>query len=501
MSDDLLQQRKEKISEMRDRGVSPYPHRWKNWEGRIGVAQAAAFGEHLKPEERTDKSVRIAGRVVQKRVMGKASFTHIVDDGQKFQLYLKRDILGEENYSFFKKSVHDGDFIGVEGIVFKTKTGETSVEVSHLAVLAKALRGLPEKFHGLQDTDTRYRKRHLDLIANPEVRKVFTTRSRLLESIRATFSDLRFLEVETPILQQQAGGATARPFITKHNALNADLFLRIATELPLKKLLIGGFPAVFEIGRIFRNEGIDTSHNPEFTTLEAYQAYTDYNGMAALFERVMRDAVDKLGIEEVEYKGRTIRLKPPYKRVFLPALWKEKIGEDIHQILEGKGFHCENLRKLAAKHGFNAKDDTPDAKLFDLLIEKFIEPELQDPTFLFDHPTAITPLAKCKENEDGSVDESLVERFELFACGMEIANAYTELNDPVDQRSRFAEQAKQKDGGHDEAELLDEDFVEAMEHGMPPMGGIGFGIDRLVMLLTATPSIREVIFFPTLKPE
>ncbi|MFH2201484.1 MAG: lysine--tRNA ligase [Elusimicrobiota bacterium] len=501
MAEDAYAHRRDVAGQLREAGHPPYPHRWHNWEGRVSAREAAAHGEGLAAEQRTETRVRVAGRVVQTRIMGKASFAHIVDDGCKLQLYLKRDILGEDPYQLFKKKIHVGDFIGIEGTIFKTRTGETSVEVASITVLAKALRGLPEKWHGLQDTDTRYRKRHLDLIANPEVRRGFEIRSRLIGSIRRTFSNLGFLEVETPILIHQAGGATARPFVTHHNVLDADLFLRIATELPLKKLLVGGFPAVYEIGRIFRNEGIDTSHNPEFTTLEAYQAYTDYHGMAALFERMMDDACAALGIETVDYKGRKINLKPPYRRLYLPEIWREKVGADIHEILEGKGFHSGRLRELAAAKAIEAKADTPDAKIFDRLLEKFIEPELQEPTFLFDHPTAITPLAKCKERTGGGVDESLVERFELFISGMEVANAYTELNDPEDQRARFAEQAKQKAGGHDEAELLDEDFVEAMEHGMPPMGGIGFGIDRLTMLLAGTPSIREVILFPTLKKE
>ncbi len=497
--------RQTKSRELAEAGVSLYPHRWDGWENRVSAAVANSYGTSLKEEEKTDKRVQVAGRVMQTRVMGKAAFFHILDDGVKLQLYLKRDVMDEldkeGSYNLFKKRVHTGDFIGVTGTIFKTKTGEITVEVHKLTLLSKALRELPEKWHGLKDTDTRYRKRHLDLIANPEVRKVFVTRSKLLSSIRKTCESLGFLEVETPILLHQAGGATARPFETKHNALGTNLVMRIATELPLKKLIIGGYPAVYEIGRIFRNEGIDTTHNPEFTTVEAYQAYTDYNGMAAFFEKIMSDATEAVGVDKVEYKGQEISLKPPYKRAFMPELWKEHCGADIHDVLKGKGFNRDGLLALAKKLGLEGVDGIPDAKIFDRIFEMKIEPLLIVPTFVFDHPTAITPLAKCKENADGTIDESLCERFELFVAGMELANAYTELNDPVDQRERFAEQSSQKDEGHDEAELLDEEFVEAMEQGMPPTGGIGFGIDRLVMLLTGNPSIREVILFPTLKPE
>lgn len=502
MTETLEKTRIEKALEL---NVPLYPHRWEGWENRVSAAVARSYGEPLKEEERSDKKVQVAGRVMQTRIMGKAAFFHVLDDGEKLQLYLKRDVIdakmGEGTYNLYKKRIHTGDFLGVTGTIFKTKTGEITVEVETLTLLAKALLELPEKWHGLKDTDTRYRKRHLDLIANPEVRRVFQARAKLLRSIRKTCDDLGFIEVETPVLLHQAGGASARPFKTHHNALGTDLVMRIATELPLKKLIIGGFPGVYEIGRLFRNEGIDTSHNPEFTTIEAYQAYTDYHGMAAFFEKIMADATAALGIESIEYKGKTISLKPPYRRAYMPELWKEHCGEDIHGVLRGKGFNREGLLALAGKLGIQGVASIPDAKIFDRIFEEKIEPLLVQPTFVLDHPTAITPLAKCKQNPDGTIDECLVERFECFVAGMELANAYTELNDPIDQRERFAEQAKQKAGGNDEAELVDEEFVEAMEHGMPPTGGIGFGIDRLTMLLTGNPSIREVILFPTLKPE
>ncbi|MFA5140920.1 MAG: lysine--tRNA ligase [Elusimicrobiota bacterium] len=471
----------------------PYPHRWPRTHS---AAQAAALAEGFSPGGRTEGKVRVAGRLVQIREMGKASFAHILDEGRKLQLYFKKDVLGEEAYAFFKKELHVGDIIGVEGPVFKTRTGETTVEASSVTLLAKALRPPPEKWHGLKDTDARFRRRHLDLIANESVRRVFETRSNLVASIRSTMASLGFLEVETPVLLPQAGGASANPFETFHRALGSKLYLRIALELYLKRLIIGGFGKVYEIGRVFRNEGIDTRHNPEFTMLEAYQAHTDYNGMADLVERVFSDACRSLGIESVEYRGQPLKLTPPFRRLRLPELWKERCGEDIHAVLDGKGFRREGLMTLARRLKIEASEGTPSAKVFERVFDDRILPLLHEGAFLFDHPTAITPLAKCVPG-----DESLVERFEFFIGTEECANAYTELNDPVEQRLRFEEQAKQKAGGLTEAEPPDEDFVEAMEHGMPPTGGIGIGIDRLAMIFTGQPSIREVVLFPTLKSE
>ncbi len=492
MENEIIGLKVEKARELRARGLDLYPPRW---ERTHSAEDALRLGEGLAEGARTEP-VRAAGRLVQIREMGKASFAHIQDGGTKLQLYLKKDLLGPEAYDFFKKDLHLGDFVGVEGPMFLTKTKERTVEVRSLTLLAKALRPLPEKWHGLQDTDLRYRKRHLDLVSNPEARRIFTARSLLIASIRKSFNALGFLEVETPILLHQAGGATATPFKTHHNALDADLYLRIATELYLKRLIIGGFEKVYEIGRIFRNEGLDTRHNPEFTMLEAYQAYTDFNGMAKLFETVVGEACAALGVESVSYRGETVRLKPPFCRLDLPQAWKDACGEDIHGVLEGKGFRREGLLSLARALHVEAGPDTPSAKVFERIFDAKILPGLVEPTFVMRYPTAITPLAKCVPQ-----DPSLVERFECFIGTEEVANAYTELNDPLDQRERFEEQSRQKAGGHDEAELLDEDFVQAMECGMPPTGGIGFGIDRLAMVLTATPSIREVILFPTLKQE
>ncbi|MBI3296534.1 MAG: lysine--tRNA ligase [Elusimicrobia bacterium] len=489
-----------KLGEIRARGIDPYPHRFTPTHS---PSQVFPLGDGLAPEQRTEHTVTVAGRVVLLRVMGKAAFGHILDEGTKLQVYFKLDLLGDA-YQIVKKELHLGDFIGVTGIVFKTKTGETTVEARSFTLLAKALLPLPDKWDGLKDTDTRYRQRHLDLIANEEVRRRFIARSRIVDAVRRTMNEAGFLEVETPILLGHAGGASATPFKTHHHALDADLVMRIALELPLKKLIIGGLPRVYELGRVFRNEGIDTKHNPEFTMLEAYQAYGDYNVMADLFESVLTGVAEELGLlgKTVRFADRDLKLvcdpetgKLKFRREYLPELWRKHLGEDIHLCLKGKGFDSAGLRALAERKGVPHGPDLPDAKVFDALFERYIEAHLPEPTFVLDHPTAITPLAKCKAG-----DESLVERFEFFFAGLEFANAYTELNDPVDQRGRFAEQAAQKAGGHGEAELLDEDFVSAMEHGMPPTGGIGIGIDRLTMLFTDTTTIREVILFPTLKP-
>jgi len=478
---------------LRARGIDPYPHRWEKKDRVLAIVEA---GASLKPEEHSGKELTTAGRIMQLRLMGKAAFFHLMDGSGKAQVYMKADSAPPEVFALLTESVQIGDFVGVRGEVFKTKTGEPTLWAKSLTVLSKALRPLPEKWHGLQDVETRYRQRHLDLVSNSEVRRIFETRSRIVESIRRSFSELGFLEVETPILLGQAGGASATPFKTHHNALGTDMVLRIATELYLKRLIIGGMDKVYEIGRIFRNEGLDTRHNPEFTMLEAYEAYTDYHGMMRLFEKVLSDAAKALAVETVRYRGEDIDLRPPYRRLYLPELWKEHCGEDIHKILQGKGFDRPGLDALAKRLGVEGGPQTPAAKVFDRIFDDRILPLLTQPAFVLDHPTAITPLAKCKPG-----DESLVERFEFFVGTEECANAYTELNDPLDQRERLEEQTRQRQGGNEEADLLDEDFVQAMEAGMPPTGGIGMGIDRLAMLLTGHPSIREVILFPTLKPE
>lgn len=483
---EIITRRYEELRELRTAGTDPFPPRFE-------VTHTAA--EALDTAE--ESGVVCAGRLVQLRVMGKAAFAHLQDMSGRVQLYVARDVLGEESYAFFKKHIHVGDFIGVAGMIFKTKTGEKTIKAEKLTVLSKAVRPMPEKWHGVQDTEIRFRSRHLDLIANEEVRKIFEARSKVVRAVRNTLDNEGFLEVETPTLCHSAGGASATPFETFHNALSMPLFMRIATELYLKRLIIGGMERVYEIGKVFRNEGIDTTHNPEFTMLEAYQAYTDYNGMARLFEAIIENSTKALGITEVEYKGQRIKLVPPFKRVFMPELWKQHFGEDIHNVLDGKRFNRPSLIALAEKHGIKDAKDLPSAKVFERLFDERILSAFTEPCFVMDHPTAITPLAK---NKPG--DESIVERFEFFVCGSEIANAYTELNDPEEQFARLQEQARQrKDEKNTDVDTIDKAFVEAMESGMPPTGGIGIGIDRLTMLLTGQASIREVVLFPTLKAE
>jgi lysyl-tRNA synthetase, class II len=490
--EEIIATKKAKAAELRARGVDPYPARTTRQHECAAVARlAAALAE---PAAQSAEKVSLAGRLVELRDMGKSIFGRVSDLSGKAQVYFKKDALPEAVFSLVKRDLHVGDFVSVSGPVFRTKTGEPTVAVESATLLAKALRPMPEKWHGLTDTELKYRHRHLDLIASPESREVFVKRAKIVTTIRRILDARGFVEVETPVLLGQAGGASARPFETHHNALGQDMVLRIATELYLKKLVIGGLDRVYEIGRVFRNEGVDTTHNPEFTMLEAYEAYSDYEGMASLFETLLSECAEACGTSEIEWRGTKISLQPPYRRLYLPEVWKERCGEPIEAVLEGKGFNRAGLMKLADKLGLHAGEKTPSAKLFDRIVEAKIEDLLQQPTFLFDHPTAITPLAKLKPGT-----ESLVERFECFAAGKELSNAYSELNDPQDQRDRLAEQMRQSAAGDQEADLLDEDFVQAMESGMPPMGGIGVGIDRITMMLTGKDSIRDVIPFPTLK--
>ncbi|HUT85623.1 MAG TPA: lysine--tRNA ligase [Elusimicrobiales bacterium] len=483
---EIIEIRKKEINELISNNVDVYPH-------RVNLTHSAK--EALESEEKT--KVSCAGRVMQLRLMGKASFVHIQDRTAKIQLYIKRDNVGQESYDFFKKHIRVGDFVQVQGLIFTTKTGEKTINADKLVLISKAIRPMPEKWHGIHDTEIRFRHRHLDLLANQKAKDIFILRSKVMQAIRSTFDKKDYLEVETPTLCHSAGGANARPFTTFHNALKMPLFMRIATELYLKRLVVGGLERVYEIAKVFRNEGIDTRHNPEFTMLEAYEAYSDYNGMAKLFEDIMQSCCDKLGKTEVEYRGKKINLKPPFRKLYMPKLWKEKCGADIHEVLDGKKFNDAALVKLAKKLEIECGEDTPSAKIFERIFDEKILPTLFEPAFVFDHPTAITPLAKCKKG-----DTSLVERFEFFAGTEEIANAYTELNDPQDQNERLKEQIRQKEvEKNQETDIIDSDFVQALEMGMPPTGGIGVGIDRLIMLLSGNPSIREVILFPTLKSE
>jgi len=474
-----------KIKNLREKGIDPFPH-------RFNITCKIAEARKLPAET----PVICAGRLMLMRVMGKATFGHIKDGTDKIQIYVKKDTVGEAAYEVFKKNNNVGDFLGVEGKLFLTHTNELTINVEKLTILSKAVRPLPEKWHGLTDPETRYRERYLDLISNEEVRSIFIRRAQIISTIRRVLDGDGYLEVETPVLCAQAGGASARPFITFHNMYKSELYMRIATELPLKKLVIGGYDGVYEIGRIFRNEGIDTRHNPEFTTLEAYKAYSDYNGMAQLVEQIFSVCAGFLGAEAIDYNGMKINIKPPFKRLSLPEAWKAKLGEDIHEVLSGKAFNRPSLRRLAARLNIEHGEDTPSAKIFERIFDENIQCDLEQPTFVMDYPTAVTPLAKCKAG-----DESIVERFEFFAGHEEVANAYTELNDPEDQKGRLLEQLRQRDEEkNSEADILDESFLEAMEYGMPPMGGIGIGIDRLTMLFSGKPSIREVILFPLLRP-
>ncbi|MBI5882643.1 MAG: lysine--tRNA ligase [Elusimicrobia bacterium] len=492
--EDVIAVKKAKLKELRERGIDCFPPRF---EKTRSCSEILAIGAPLETGGADAAPVTCAGRVIGLRDMGKSIFCHIQDGTDKCQVYFKKDALPEDQFLLVKKDLHPGDFIGAAGTVFKTRTGEPTIAASSVTLLAKALRPMPEKFHGLKDVETRYRHRHLDLLSSPETRKAFRERSLIVSTTRRTLESMGFIEVETPILLPSAGGASARPFKTHHNALDRDMVMRIATELHLKRLIVGGLDKVFELGRLFRNEGIDTKHNPEFTTVEAYEAYSDYHGMAKLFEAVVWACAQALGRESVEYNGKTLSLKPPFHRVYLPEMWKDSCGESFETVLHGLSFDRKTLLGLAGRLGIPAGEATPSAKVFERIFDAKILPRLDGMTFVLDHPAAITPLAKLKP---GSA--SVVERFECFGGGEEVANAYSELNDPEDQLARLEVQARVKrEEGDEEADVLDSDFVEAIECGMPPTGGIGFGIDRLVMLLTGQTSIRETILFPMLKDE
>jgi lysyl-tRNA synthetase class 2 len=465
-------------------GFEPYPYRFPKTHsaGAILDAKAGAPPETEWPEE-----VALAGRVVAIRRMGKVTFAHLLDESGRIQLYFQKDLT--PRYELLKK-LDVGDILGVKGPLFTTKTGEVTVKVLSWTPLVKSLHPLPDKWHGLKDKEVRYRQRYLDLIVNPEVREVFRRRSEMVRYIRRFFEDRGFLEVETPILQATTGGAEARPFKTYHHALDHEFFLRISLELYLKRLLVGGYEKVFEIGRVFRNEGIDHNHNPEFTMLEAYWAYADYQDMALLVEELLSGLVLHLfGTYEVPYGGRLLNFKPPFRRISFVEALKEKAGLPFDPL------DLERLRLWADAHHPELAQ-VPSYKLLDKLFGLYVEPELQDPTFVFDFPLAISPLAKRHRERPG-----LTERWDLFAGGMELAPAYSELNDPLDQRERFLEQARRRKEGDEEAPEPDEDFLLALEYGMPPAAGLGLGIDRLAMLLTDQPSLRDVLLFPLMKPK
>ena len=479
----LRKVRREKLAELQQNGKDPFV---------ITKYDQTHHSQEIKDqfEELEGKRVSIAGRMMSKRVMGKASFCNVQDLKGNIQSYVARDSVGEENYKEFKK-LDVGDVIGIEGEVFRTKTGEISIHASHVTLLSKSLQILPEKFHGLTNTDTRYRQRYVDLIMNPEVKDTFIKRSRIISAIRKYLDGEGFMEVETPMLVANAGGAAARPFETHFNALNEDLKLRISLELYLKRLIVGGLEKVYEIGRVFRNEGLDTRHNPEFTLMELYQAYTDYNGMMDLTENLYRHvAQEVLGTTKIVYNGIEMDLGRPFERITMVDAVKKYAGIDWNEVET-----LEQARELAKEHNIEFEERHKKGDILNLFFEEYVEEHLVQPTFVMDHPIEISPLTKKKpENPD------YVERFEFFMNGWEMANAYSELNDPIDQRERFAQQDANAAAGDDEAEHTDEDFLNALEIGMPPTGGIGFGIDRMCMLLTDSAAIRDVLLFPTMKP-
>jgi len=499
----IEQQRLEKLGRIRRQGIDPYPH---CYHRSHTVREAVTLFEHQETGLGAIPSLELslAGRIIASRFMGKIAFFDIRDGSGKVQLYFSRDLLGNEKYEFLR-DLDIGDIIGAKGKLFRTKTGEVTLEATDFTLLSKSLQPLPEKWHGLVDVEKRYRQRYLDLISNEEVKSIFVLRSRIITALRSFLNERGFIEVETPILQPLAGGALARRFKTHHQALDQDLYLRIALELYLKRLIIGGFDKVYEIGRVFRNEGISTKHNPEFTMLESYQAYADYNDVMKLVEDVVCYlAKEAVGGTEVKFGSELINLEPPWQRLSLREAVKEHCGIDFEDYAE-----TDSLRARMEQLGIEVDPHKDRGRLIDELISAFVEPNLIQPTFLIDYPVDMSPLAKRKRD-----NERLVERFEAFIGGMEIANAFTELNDPLDQRERFEVQRETRSctensagelikgrlfNEEPETEEIDEDFLIALEHGMPPTGGLGIGIDRLVMLLTDKQSIREVVLFPQLK--
>ena len=478
----LLKIRRDKLKELQENGKDPFT---------ITKYDVTHHSQEIKDQfdELEGQEVSIAGRLMSKRVMGKASFCNVQDLQGNIQSYVARDSIGEDAYKDFKK-MDIGDIVGLKGQVFKTKTGEISIHASSVTLLSKSLQILPEKFHGLTNTDIRYRQRYVDLIMNPEVKDTFIKRSKIISAVREYLAGQGFMEVETPMLVANAGGAAARPFETHFNALNEDLKLRISLELYLKRLIVGGLEKVYEIGRVFRNEGLDTRHNPEFTLMELYQAYTDYHGMMDLTENLYRYVAQKvLGTTQIVYKGIEMDLGKPFERLTMVDAVKKYANVDWNQVET-----LEQARELAKEHNIVFEERHKKGDILNLFFEEYVEEHLLQPTFIMDHPVEISPLTKKKpENPD------YVERFEFFMNGWEMANAYSELNDPIDQRERFAAQEEAFAAGDEEANHTDEDFLNALEIGMPPTGGIGFGIDRMCMLLTGAEAIRDVLLFPTMK--
>lgn len=485
---DQLKVRREKMQAMLDNGQDPFGHRF----DRTHVAEelVKAYGELSKEElDEQNIEVTLAGRVMTKRGKGKAGFAHIQDISGQIQIYVRLDAVGEDKYKTFDQT-DLGDLVGVSGTIFKTKVGELSIKATDFIFLTKALRPLPDKFHGLKDVEERYRKRYVDLITNEESKKTFIMRSRIIQAMRRYLDDHGYLEVETPMMHAIAGGAAARPFVTHHNALDMELFMRIAIELHLKRLIVGGLEKVYEIGRVFRNEGVSTRHNPEFTMIELYEAYADYRDIMSLTENLIAHIAEEVsGATTVQYGEYEVDLKPEWKRLHMVDAVKEYTGVDFWKQMSKEEAHA-----LAKEHGIEVKDNMEFGHIVNEFFEQVVEEKLIQPTFIYGHPVEISPLAK--KNEE---DPRFTDRFELFIVGREHANAFTELNDPIDQRERFEAQLKEKEQGNDEAHEMDDDFIEALEYGMPPTGGLGIGVDRLVMLLTNSPSIRDVLLFPLMR--
>jgi lysyl-tRNA synthetase class 2 len=487
---DQLRVRREKLQELYDEGVDPFGSRFE----RTLLAQEIhdKYGDEDKDTlEEQDLPVVIAGRMMTKRGKGKVGFADIRDRSGKIQIYVRKDEVGEENYHIFKRA-DIGDHLGIHGEIMKTDMGELTVKATHITMLSKALRPLPDKFHGLTNIEQIYRQRYLDLIANPDSFDRFKKRTKIISAVREYLDGEGFMEVETPVLNTQAGGATARPFMTHHNALDMDMYLRIALELPLKRLIVGGFERVYEIGRAFRNEGLDTQHNPEYTSLETYVAYFDMFDVMKETEEIFKHAALKAnGTTKVTYQGEEIDLGKPFKRIKMVDAIKEQTGIDFSEKMD-----LDQARKLADEKGVHYEEFWGVGHIISEFFDEFVEDTLREPTFVYEYPLEVSPLAKKTEGNPEFTD-----RFEAYILGHEFGNAFTELNDPIDQRERFEAQAEERTKGNDEAEHIDDDFVEALEYGMPPTGGLGIGIDRLVMLLTDAPSIRDVILFPTMRPE
>lgn len=492
MSEELNEQmavRREKLTTYREQGIDPFGSKFV----RTHVAKELhdAYGEHSKEQLEEDNiEVTLAGRIMTKRGQGKVSFAHIQDASEQIQIYVRQDAIGKEHYDNVYRLIDIGDIVGVTGTVFKTNVGELSIAVNRFELLTKALRPLPEKYHGLKDIEQRYRQRYLDLITNTESKNVFVLRSKIIQSMRRYLDDLGFLEVETPMMHAIPGGANARPFETYHNALDIPLYMRIAIELHLKRLIVGDMEKVYEIGRVFRNEGVSTRHNPEFTMIELYEAYADFHDIMELTENLVAHiAEDVLGSTTITYNDMEIDLTPRWKRQHMVDAVKEHTGVDFSGDISD-----EEAKALAKEHNVDIADSMTYGHVLNEFFEQKVEDKLMQPTFIYGHPVEISPLAK--RNKE---DERFTDRFELFIVGREHANAFSELNDPIEQRKRFEAQVAEREQGNEEAHLMDEDFIESLEYGMPPTGGLGIGIDRLVMLLTNAPSIRDVLLFPQMR--